>query len=129
MYLLVNGDRPNDHLFRLFSFHVVQPQGVNLGSQVASHLKKATATILFSLQGNCVHLIGPDGPLNCKMCINDLSTGSSTPHTRQSTTKGSQSNLIWVCCVAQRWRSLVGSSPRDKYKSQIWKFASTVYLK
>ena len=45
MYLLVNNDRPNDHLFRLFSFHVVQPQGVNLGSQVASLGSQAQALI------------------------------------------------------------------------------------
>ena len=47
MYLLVNSDRPNDHLFRLLSFHVVQTQGVDLGSQVASHLKKVTVVIFF----------------------------------------------------------------------------------
>ena len=128
MYLLVNSDRPNDHLFRLFSFHVVQPQGVNLGSQVASHLKKATA-IIFLPTGQFFHLVGPDGPLNCKMCINDLCTWSSTSHARQGTAQGGQSNLIWVCCIAQRWRSLVRSSPRDKYKRQIWGLASTVYLK
>ena len=38
LYLLINSDRSNDHLLCLFSFHVVQAQWVNLGSQVSSHL-------------------------------------------------------------------------------------------
>ena len=111
MYLLVNSYGPNDHLFRLLSFHVVQSQRVNLGSQMASHLKKAIIKTFFWGPLISVHLIGSDGPLNCKMCINDLRTGCSTPHARQGSTQGGQSNLIWVCCVAQRWRCLVCPSP------------------
>ena len=63
-----------------------------------------------------VHLIGPDGPLNSKMCINDLGTGCSAPHARQGSTQGGQSNLVGVCCVAQGGRCLVRSSPRDTKK-------------
>ena len=75
-----------------------------------------------------VHLIGPDSPLNSKMCINDLSTGCSAPHARQGSTQGGQGNLVWICCVAQRGRCLVRSSPRDT-KSYDLDFSTALYLK
>ena len=37
-YLLVDGDGPDDHLPGRFFVHVVEAQGVDLGSQVSPHL-------------------------------------------------------------------------------------------
>ena len=65
---------------------------------------------LFTLILLDAHLVGPDGALDCKMRVDDLSARCSTAYTRQSAAKGGKGNLIGVCGVAQGWWRLIGSS-------------------
>ncbi len=37
-HLVVDGDGANDHLLGVLSLHVVEPEGVDIGGQMATHL-------------------------------------------------------------------------------------------
>ena len=123
MYLLVNSDRPDDHLFSLLSFHVVQTQGVDLGSQVASHLKKVTVVIFF--WGNLVQC-SPDrtGWSPELQDVHQWSLHWELHHPCQAGLhpgRREKSHLGLLCCPAMEAPGTL--HPWRRHTNQIWSLA------